>query len=95
MLRYDFHKNKTFFLMFTVGNLPDFVGATKNCRRILVALEGEPYDDGSGAIQNPEGYIGLIKFRSSDLSRQYTYKKIDFAAFDSRCLIAFTMAFFY
>ena len=84
MVGIRFSQKQNFFLIFSVGNLPDFVGATKNCRRILVALEGEPYEDDSGAIQNPEGYIGLIKFRSSDLSRQYTYKKIDFAAFDSR-----------
>ena len=78
-------KQQQHFLDFTVGALPDFVGVTKNCRRILVALEGKPYGDTSGTRQNPEGYIALIKFRSSDLSRQYTYKKIDFTAFDSRC----------
>ena len=75
---------------FSVGARPDDFVITRNCRHILVGLEGGPYTepalDGSGGdiSVDPEGYLLKLRFKSSDLTKAFVKRKIDFSAFDSR-----------
>ena len=66
------------FAIFSVGYKPDMLKFTSDCSKILVANEGEAYED-NGDLVNPEGSITIIK-----LIDQYTLqvKNLDFTGFN-------------
>ncbi|KAJ8320968.1 hypothetical protein KUTeg_002555 [Tegillarca granosa] len=66
-----------------VGNGPDDIRPTSDCRKILIALEGEVYYNGIKLI-DPLGGIGILTFRTSDLSRRYRYQIEHFTSFIDR-----------
>ena len=57
---------------------------TKDCRKIIVAIEAKPYIDGVNAklVDNPGG-VGVISFTDNTFVG-YSYKFIDFRNFNSR-----------
>lgn len=71
-------------LPFLVGPTPDMVKPTANCKKILVAVEGEPYDDvTSQSLIDKPGGIGVVTLTGgSSVGLQYTL--IDFQKFDNQ-----------
>ena len=57
---------------------------TKNCKKVIVAIEAEPYNDTINyeLVDNPGG-VGVITFTDNTLA-DYSYKFIDFGNFNSR-----------
>jgi hypothetical protein len=51
---------------------------TKDCKTVLVALEGEVYVD-NGTVIDPEGGVGLIR-----IGDDITYKVLNFRHFNTR-----------
>ena len=51
---------------------------TKDCKTVLVALEGEVYMD-NGTVIDPEGGVGLIRIENN-----ITYKILNFRYFNTR-----------
>ena len=61
-----------------MGSLPDMLLPTKDCKTVVVAIEAEAYFY-NGAIFDPQGGVGILKFED-DVS----FKKLDFKEFDKR-----------
>lgn len=62
----------------TAGPGPDMLAITKDCKTVLVALEGEVYMD-NGTVIDPEGGVGLIRIENN-----MTYKILNFRYFNTR-----------
>ncbi|OWF56632.1 Mesenchyme-specific cell surface glycoprotein [Mizuhopecten yessoensis] len=67
----------------TVGVKPEMIQATSNCRTVVVAMEGSPYNNGSDFV-DPEGAVGIIRFtEAAGIGGSYQYTKLDFKKFDN------------
>ena len=66
---------------------------TKDCRKLVVAIEAEPYIDtiNNKLVDNPGG-VGVITFTDNKFA-DYSYKFIDFGNFNSRYVK--NLGFFY
>lgn len=68
----------------TVGTVPDMVKPTADCTKVLVAIEGELYDDSvNQTVVDRPGGIGVVTFET-DPSGPLDYTLVDFTAFDSQ-----------
>lgn len=68
----------------TVGPLPDMLLPTTDCKTIVIALEGEAFAR-NGTLVDPEGGVGLLKFKDRNISpSNYTYKRLNFTYFNDR-----------
>ena len=73
--------NRVFFfllLFLLVGYKPDMLKFTQDCQTILVANEGEAYED-NGDLVNPEGSISIIRIIDQI---SYTVTHLDFIKFN-------------
>lgn len=68
---------------FAVGDIPDMIQPIKNCSKVLVAIEAEPYADTVNArlVDNPGG-VGIITFTDTPTGT-YNYTVLDFNKFNS------------
>lgn len=64
-----------------VGSLPNMLRTTSDCRRIIIAIEGEAFQR-SGEIFDPEGGVGIIEFNHQEKTGIYTF--VDFTKFNNR-----------
>ena len=67
-----------------MGTVPDMVKPTADCMKVLIAIEGELYDDSVNqtVVDNPGG-VGVVTF-DTDPSGTLTYAMADFLAFDNQ-----------
>lgn len=76
-----------------VGPLPDMVQPSSDCRTVLIALEGKAFAR-NGELVDPEGGVGLLKFRDLLISASnYSYKRLDFTRYNDRydiCVLTIT-----
>ena len=73
-------------IYFSVGHAPaSMITFTHDCRKILVANEGEAGKDEMGKFFDPEGSISIIEFATSDLHLPPSaIKTADFRMFNSK-----------
>ena len=71
--------------IFVVGALPDMVKLTHDCRKIIVAIEGEVRSF-AGKVIDPEGGVGIIEFDTVDLSGNFQFRVADFKSYNARCV---------
>ena len=72
-----------YFYLNSVGPLPDMIVFTKDCRKLVIALEGEPRMV-NGNVVDPEGGVGVIEFLSADFTGTHTFRVANFTSFNSR-----------
>lgn len=70
---------------YPVGSLPDMLTVLENCRTVLVADEGDAYEEG-GKIVDPEGHITIVHFPDGiDVAKdKATVTFLGFGAFNDR-----------
>lgn len=64
-----------------VGSYPKMLTLTADCRKIIVAINGEAYAE-DGEVIDPEGGIGIIEFDLQEKTGSNTL--VDFKKFNSR-----------
>ena len=63
-----------------MGAVPDMLYFTRDCERILVAIEGELITLPNGTVVDPEGGVVIIRDPSSSVATQ---KMLDFTRFNA------------
>ena len=71
-----------FYFFGAVGSVPDMLYPTHDCRKLLVAIEAEPYLQ-SGAPRDPPGGMAIIKF-SDTPAGNYDLKILNFTSFNDQ-----------
>ena len=73
-----------FYFFGAVGSVPDMLYPTNDCRKLLVAIEAEPYRRLlSESPRDPPGGVAIIKF-SDTPAGNYDLKILNFTSFNDQ-----------
>ncbi|XP_067651558.1 mesenchyme-specific cell surface glycoprotein-like isoform X2 [Haliotis asinina] len=65
-----------------VGAVPDMLKPTHDCSKVIVAVEGEAYQNPPNQITDPEGLVVIISFH--DTISNYTKTSLNFTKYNDR-----------
>ncbi|KAL3860619.1 hypothetical protein ACJMK2_010717 [Sinanodonta woodiana] len=67
-----------------VGGQPEMLLPTADCRKVVITIEAEAYQNKTGQVIDPEGGVGILKFDTANISGSYTFRKLDFKHFNDK-----------
>ncbi|XP_071092364.1 mesenchyme-specific cell surface glycoprotein-like isoform X1 [Haliotis cracherodii] len=70
-------------LQIPVGAVPDMIKPTQDCSQLIVAVEGEAYENPPNQITDPEGLVVIINFPNT-INSSYTKTSLDFTKYNDR-----------
>lgn len=67
-----------------VGAIPDMIHPTSDCRKLVVAVEAEPYADLDRKVMvDPAGAVSIINFQTTP-EGSYTINRLGFERFNNK-----------